>query len=274
MRVLTTILMFVLSVATVSGQEKTEKPKPSPADEVIRSAIDQMDAQLEKIDDMAARQKLMKAIEQLESVLYEDGKNSDASPDFEVKPLVLKKKFQGKAAYDAKTGQLSLFYDFTKKEQLKDFDLNDAKVAITNKALLVDGGDTVNHIAKFKVFTVSGIFGLKSMRSCGIGSTNGSHLGTGGLGHDTLYMGIPGGAGDQKIVPDKLRSGSIPFSLSVTPRKTSISYGTERLTQATVKKDDIHQIVVIGGTEGIGIANLTIVGIPDPKWFKEFLESN
>jgi hypothetical protein len=143
-----------------------------------------------------------------------------------------------------------------------------------NKSIVLDGGEQLTHVAKFKAFTVSGVLGVKAMRWGGVSSTNGSALKIGGANPDTLYLEIAGGEMAYKIVPDRLRTGSIPFQFSVTPKKSSLNYGPERLSKPTEQPDDIHQIVLVGGDEGMGFANLTIVGVPDPEWFQQFLEAD
>ena len=115
---------------------------------------------------------------------------------------------------------------------------------------------------------------IQAMRNAGIFSTNGSHFGMGGLNPDTLYLHTAGNAVTvQKIVPANLRSGAIPFQFGVNLAKTSVLFGSERLTQVTVKATDVHQLVFDGGVEGMGLSQLVITGIPDPVWFKEFLEA-
>ncbi len=146
-------------------------------------------------------------------------------------------------------------------------------MAVAKRVLFIDAGDNLTHNAKFKSFTIATVINFKGMRKIGISSTNGSHLGSGGQNPNTIYMGVPDGNGASKIVPDKVRSGTVPIALSVTPSKTSIRWGDERLASAPARKEDVHQIVVHGGVEGCAYSNMVIVGVPDPAWFKEFLAS-
>ena len=46
---------------------------------------------------------------------------------FVVKPATSKKKCAAKSSFNAKTGEMTLAYDFTNKNQLADFDVTDAK---------------------------------------------------------------------------------------------------------------------------------------------------
>lgn len=248
--------------------------EPPASDEAIAESIVLLEARKAQIDDPLEQAKIDKAIEELESMLSEAPKPGNApAVGFEVKPSVLKKKFQGRSAYNVRTGELALIYDFSKKEQLRDFEGRNAKPIVANKGMYLDGSEHLSHIAKFKSFTVSGVMAMKSMNGGGVGSSNGSHIGLGGGNHDTLYMNVAGGPNVTTIVPAKMRSGTVPFQLSVSPSKTAVRLGTERLTNATVKKDDVHQVEFDGGVEGYAFSNIVIVGIPEPKWFKEFLEA-
>jgi hypothetical protein len=150
--------------------------EPVTADDAIQAAIDQLEQSVDKVNDPLAKARIHKAIRELEIILNA-GSETPVAPKitFEVKPAVLKKKFQGKAAFDPKSGELSLIYDFTRKEQLKDFEVKkDAQYTLLNKSLILDGGEQITHIAKFKAFTVSGVLGVKTMKWGGVSSTNGS----------------------------------------------------------------------------------------------------
>ena len=248
--------------------------EPSASDEAIAESIVLLEARKAQIDDPLEQAKIAKAIEELESMLDEAPKAGNVpAVGFEVKPSVLRKKFQGRSAYNVKTGELALIYDFSKKEQLRDFEGKNAKPIVANKGLFLDGSDHLSHIAKFKSFTVTGVIAMKSMNGGGVGSSNGSHIGLGGNNHDTLFMNVTGGPNVTAIVPAKFRTGTVPFQLSINSSKTAVRLGSERLTNGTAKKDDTHQVEFDGGTEGYAFSNIVIIGVPEPKWFKEFLEA-
>lgn len=260
------------SVCLLSGF--TMAADQTPAEKAIAKALADLEAARTKLEDPLEQAKIDKAIGQLE--LIAAGEEPDAKPAplaFAVPPALLKKKFGGKALFNSKSGELTLVYDFSNKLQLSDFDVANQKLLVANKALYLDAAEILQHKAKFRSFAVAALIHIKSMRSVGITSTNGSHLGTGGLNPDTLYLGVPDGAGASKMIPDKARSGTIPVALSVTAGKTSVRWGDERLASPTVRKDDVHQIVLQAGAEGCAYSNLMIVGVPDPDWFKEFLDA-
>lgn len=263
--------LILISAITLLGSAVLSADE-SRADKAIGKAIADLEAVRDSLSDPLDKAKIDKAVRELEAVVGGEEDTTKPVPlNFVVKPATLKKKFGGKAAFNAKTGELTLAYDFGQKSQLSDFEVNDLKVVLKDKFLLVDSGDSLQHIAKFKSFGVSTIMLIKAMRGPGIASTNGSNLGMDGDNPDTVWVQAANGGRAHKLVPAHVRSGRIPVTFSVTPAKCSINYGNERLATPTVKKDDIHQIVFVGGPEGCGFSNLVITGVPDPVWFQDFL---
>lgn len=250
---------------------------PTPAEKLIRKAIADLEAGREKLGDPLDQAKVDKAVRELEFVIAGD-EQEDAKPAplmFEVSPSLLKKKFSAtRAVFNSKTGELMLVYDFSNKTSLADFDVGDHKVVVARKTLVLDGAENLPHKGKWKSFAMTAVLHFKGMRGIGVLSSNGSHIASGGANPDTMYLGAQDGGGASKIVPDKLRSGTIPIGFSITSSKTSANWGDERLSVPTVRKDDSHQIILSAGTEGCGFSNLVIVGVPDPGWLKEFLGVN
>lgn len=247
----------------------------TPSEKAIGEAIKLLEKERDGIDDAIEQAKVDKAIRELEALI--DGGESPAMErpvaeplDFEVNLMTLKRKFAGKPTFNAKTGELTLVYDFSAKTQVGDFDATGMTVAVVKKRLGIDAGDSLTHVAKFRSFSASAVMTMKGMRGLGIASTNGSRLSA--IGGKTLQLGVPGGPPLSKPVPDPLRSGAIPISLTVNPIKTSVRYGTEKLSQPTVQKQDVHQVVLVGGNEGCAFSNLIITGMPDLEWLKSFLE--
>lgn len=260
-----TILLFAAVVMAA------EDSGASDADEAIAAAITFLEGQLEDATDPAVQARIRKAIRRLEVV--RDGATSEeaaAAVNFDVKPAVLKKKFKGRAAYDAKTGLLTLTYDFGKKDQLKDFDLGDAKPVMADQALVLEAGDKITHIAKFRSFAVKGIWLVKVMDSGGVASTSGPQI---LIAASNVYLQNPGGQGEMKSVAREFRTGAIPFQFGVNANKIKIQYANERLAKPPAKTDEIHQIVFDGGHQGNGFAKIVIAGEPEPEWFQSFLEA-
>lgn len=253
-------LLLLLTI----GQE----PTLSHADRSIVAAIAGLEKARAATEDPAEQAKIDAAVRELETII--EGK---PDIDLEITPALLKAKFAGKAVYNPKNGELTLTYDFPGKGQLADFETKDSKAIIAKKHVVLEAADNLKHRAKWKRFTVTATMSHKGMRGVGIASTNGSHLGTGGANPDTLYLGVAGGPTVSKVVPANIRSGNVPVSLSVTPARTTVRYGTETLAQPTLKANDTHQVELLAGAEGCAFTNLVISGTPDPQWLKHFLEA-
>jgi hypothetical protein len=245
---------------------------PTPSQKAITEAIKLLETKRDAIDDAIEAAKVDKAIRDLEALIEDpDAEPKPAPITFNVTPAALKKKFAGKPIFNPKTGELTLSYDFANKSQLEDFKIEGLNVQVAKKMLMIEAGDTLQHVAHFRSFTASGVMTFKSMRGgSGLGSSNGWLLSTGGV--DVLQLKFGGSVVDRKPVRNELRSGSVPVSFTITPRKANIRFGTEQLTKpAAATTEVIHQLVLNAGSEGCGFSNLVIVGAPDPAWLKEFL---
>lgn len=243
----------------------------SPSEKAISEAMSLLESKRDAIADPLERARIDKAIRELEALIEE----SDPKPagGFTVDLELLKKKFATRPIYDPKSGELTLKYDFPGKGQLADFEVNDKRVTVTRKALSIDAGDDVKHIAKFKSFSVSAVMTFKTMDGAAIGSSNGFSLTVAGDNHDAAILLPPAGTAPFKVVPPRLRSGIIPVTFKVGPEKVSIRYAGEALSMPINRPGDVHQLVLRGGTDGCAFSNLEIVGVPDPNWFKEFAKA-
>lgn len=181
----------------------------------------------------------------------------------------LKKRFAGKASYNQKSGELTVKYDFSSKKQLGDFKLTKQKHQVQDKVLYLDAAEELVHGAKFQSFSVSAMTLVKGMRHVGLGSTKDVKFDSGGLNLDTIYLAVPDSEDKVifKIVPENVRTGEIPISLSVETTKTTGRWGDQVLAAPTVRKTDVHQVKLIAGEEGSYFSDLVIVGIPDADWF-------
>lgn len=263
-------LLCVVAVLIVPMAALAEDPTPS--QKAITEAIKLLETKRDAIDDSIEAAKVDKAIRDLEALIEDpDAEPKPAPITFNVTPVALKKKFAGKPTFSPKTGELTLTYDFTNKSQLEDFKAEGLNVQVAKKMLMIEAGDTLQHVAHFRSFTASGVMTFKSMRGrSGLGSTSGWQLSTGGV--EMLQLRFGESIVDRKPVRNELRSGSVPVSFTVTPRKATIRFGTEQLTKpVTTTTETIHQLVLNGGSEGCGFSNLVIIGAPDPAWLKEFL---
>lgn len=266
MRRLCIALCSLCLVATVWSAEKTASEK------AIERAIAGLEADRDKAADAIEQSKIDKAIRGLEE-LIEDSDAPDKSPATDKVTVALRKKLAGKVVWKEKTGELTVAYDFSGKPQLADFEVGNKRVLIVKKVLGVEAGDDLKHIAKFKTFTVEVTMGFKAMNGPGIGSSNGSWFTTGGSGQDAIYASTPDGGVNGKVVPDRVRRGSIPVAVSMTENKLAVKYArSEVVTAPTNRADAVHQVMLRGGPDGCGFQNLVITGVPDPKWLKEITE--
>lgn len=274
-RLMPALLVCTLASVAIAAEK-------SPAEVAIAKAIAGLEADREMAEDPLERAKIDKAVRELEVLL--DDPDTDSKPNagkssatkFVVKPAALKKKFGGKSAFNSKTGELTLTYDFSQKGQLADFETKSVKAPIAQGTVLIDGSETLTHIAKFKSVSVSTNMSFKSMRGCGISSTGGTKFYTGGQFPDTIYLAVDGTEGAATVVPANRRSGTVPVALTISPGAAIVRFAEDRLVVKIPKNavpghEEVHQLVLEGGAEGAGFSNIIIVGVPDPEWFKEFV---
>jgi hypothetical protein len=276
LRSLMSALLVCTFASIVIAADKT------PAELAIGKAIAVLEAEREKAEDPLERAKIDKAVRELEVLM--DDPDADSKPNsakssaikFVVKPAVLKKKFGGKSVFNAKTGELTLTYDFSQKGQLADFETKSVKAPIAQGTVLIDGSETLTHIAKFKSVSVSTNMSFKSMRGCGISSTGGTKFYTGGQFLDTIYLAVDGSELAAGVVAANRRTGTVPLALTISPSAASVRFAEDRLVVKIAKNavpghEEVHQLVFEGGVEGAGFSNIIIAGIPDPEWFKQFV---
>jgi hypothetical protein len=276
LRSLMSALMVCMLAGVVIAAGKT------PSELAIAKAITVLEAERDKAEDSLEQAKIDKAIRELEALI--DDPDAESKPNaakssaikFVVKPAVLKKKFGGKSVFNPKTGELTLTYDFSQKGQLADFETKSVKAPIAQGNVLIDGSETLTHIAKFKSVSVSTNMSFKSMRGCGISSTGGIKFYTGGQNPDTIYLAVDGSEGAETIVPENRRAGTVPVALMISSSAASVRFADDRLVVKIAKnavpgREEVHQLVFEGGVEGAGFSNIIIAGIPDPEWFKQFV---
>eukprot|EP00456_Euglypha_rotunda_P024778 TRINITY_DN201_c0_g1_i1.p2 TRINITY_DN201_c0_g1~~TRINITY_DN201_c0_g1_i1.p2 ORF type:complete len:268 (+),score=51.84 TRINITY_DN201_c0_g1_i1:2610-3413(+) len=260
---ISTAAILILAASICSAEEQ------SPSEKAISRAIAGLEADRDKMTDSIEQSKVDKAIRELEALIEDDKPTVNSAASDKI-IAILKKKLVGKVAWKEKTGELTLGYDFPGKAHLADFDVGQKRILVQKKAVGIEAGDELKHVAKFKAFTVSVMMTCRSLNSTGVGSTNGALFGTGGLHHDTIYLSSPDGGATSKIVPDKMRRGSIPVLFSVTAEKVSLRFGgSEILTVPTRRANDVHQVILHGGKDGCAYSQLVIQGVPDPAWLKE-----
>ena len=184
----------------------------------------------------------------------------------------LRKTVKGKLAFDKKTGEIALAYDFSNAKQLQDFTLgkSKAKPVVNADGLCLPIGVNVTHVARFRNMKVSATLKLKQMRGSVL-KTDRVSIGTGGLLPDTLYLNVADHGGSSAIVPDKERSGIVEIKLAIDEERTAFMWGN-----STVGKDapgvPVGQLQLFGGENGFCFKNLVIAGELEPAWAEEISE--
>ncbi len=184
----------------------------------------------------------------------------------------LKKTVKGKLAFDKRSGEIALAYDFSNAKQLQDFTLgkSKAKPVVNADGLCLPIGVNVTHVARFRNMKVSATLKLKQMRG-NVLKTDRVSIGTGGLLPDTVYLNVVDHGGSSAIVPDKERSGTVEIKLAIDEERTAFMWGN-----STVGKDapgvPAGQLQLFGGENGFCFKSLVIAGDLEPAWAEEISE--
>jgi hypothetical protein len=269
------LLVFCLSLPCVHADE-------SPAEEAIREAITVLEARKSQVEKKEDKDKIAKAIADLEKLLPPkkgaDPKDGGDLGKF-LTPALLKKKFAGKAAFNPKTGELTLVYDFSAKEQLKDFDLKDAKPTLKAGALRVGPTEEIRHAVKFKTLKATAQIVVEN-----VGAGKGHiYLRT---SEDVKFWVLPVNgvwtgyslaakadelAKTKAINQDQVGGKPQQVSLVVEPKKVVLKVGGEELS-GKVDLPAAGHLELHGGLGGLQVKSLVLSGVPDPEWAKEFFK--
>jgi len=262
------LLVFCLSLPCVYADE-------SPAEEAIREAITVLEARKSQVQKKEDKDKIAKAIADLEKLIPAK-KAADPKDDVDLSklltPALLKKKFVGKAAFNPKTGELTLIYDFSAKEQLKDFEAGDSKPSLAKGVLTVGPGENVRHVVRFKTLTVTG--------QVQIGSLSGRHFKTseklwvGGSDKDIYILNENSNKEAEKYVSAAFTPAKAltSFEFSVSSARIALRIGEARIGLAT-KTTSAGQLELLGGNSGgNSYGKLVLQGQIDPEWAKEFFK--
>lgn len=198
--------------------------------------------------------------------------------DGEFTPALLKAKFAGRAAFNKKTGELTLYYDFTNINQLKDFDLKDGKPQLVPGNLRLPPGEAIKHTVQFKAVTVACDVLIENIGSAFkkhqfMRFTN-SNIGTNGRNGDWggLYLQAEGKFIGEKAAINfkKIQGKFLHVIYSVTPRRVNAKIGGSEFG-GPVNLDRAGQLWLFGGVGGVHYRNLVLAGQPEEEWTKEFL---
>lgn len=196
---------------------------------------------------------------------------------------LLRKAFAAsRAAYDPKTGVLTLGYDFKKRDQLKDFDVSNATPELGgNGTLRIGPGDTLPHVARFRTGQAS--FKVKFEKVDIPFLTAGPYQ----LRYDGGYytrkfrMRVPGG---QTVETDVGKTDPVEGGEAGKVYTVSLLIGERRCTLKVVGNNNTKECGVVaapgeafgftfdGNTHGVTIGDLQLQGEADPEWLQSLFQ--
>ena len=194
-----------------------------------------------------------------------------------ISPATLKKRFGGKAVLNAKTGELTLTYDFRNQGQLKDFDLSEAKAAIRGGMLLIGPTDSIKHIVPFESASVAGIASISNIENTvrplvSAGSASLRYSRDGGLDSCTMRLF----SNDREIAVSgggemaRWANSAPGFRLAVAGRKITCAVSNKAFG-GEGGEGAFGNLKFYGGSGGTAVGELVIAGIPKEGWLDEFL---
>jgi len=269
----------LLSVLFFLAACSTAIPADTPGEEAVKDAVKTLKVKRAAAKDKADQALLDTAIRDLEERLAQVGKG-EPGEEKKGEPFVLPKGWElkfntGKTrpTYDQKTGEMKLAYDFSDAKQLKDFEFDDeVKPAVQKGTLTVKGGCEIKHVAKYRQASIS------------FEVTCGSHGHIAFFGDCALSLSYNYVAGDRVInyqdgqeqiisQPAKELVGK-PFPVNkwfFTPKLVGLEIGGKEVTAKRGAKHPDKCVLTLAALKAPNIyRKLTISGVPDPDWAKEF----
>jgi hypothetical protein len=246
----------------------------TPAQKAIKEAISILEARQAKAEKKADQDTIADAIAALQKLLprkapagkapAENGKDTPAGEELKITPALLKKKFQGEASYNAETGVLTLVYDFSREEQLRDFELDDSTPVVSKGTLKLQGGEIMRHRVKFKTVAIN----TKCANRRGnnhplIATTEGYAFWIAGNRTALHYKG-------NDVVENRLPSGNLwTVELKVLEKRISLKAGAIELGKA-ITVEMAGQVELKGGEKGNIFSKVVIEGKVDKEWAQQF----
>lgn len=268
-------VLFLLALLATGLFFAAAQADDPPGEEAIREAITILEARKAQAEKKEDKDKIDRAIADLGKLLpaaKKDGDKAKAEPDLAklVTPALLKKKFAGKAAFNPKTGELTLVYDFATKDQLKDFDLGDAKPKLQKGNLELASGEGVTHVVDFQTVRITGSVAIKTLNQSGPVSTSGGVK---------LWFNRDGMERHLKLGDDKVAEfkagvddlkGAVAFDLTVAPSRCGVKVGGTTLGKEA--KLTAGTTTLSGGTGGAVFGKLSLTGTVGEEWARGFFK--
>ena len=247
----------------------------SPSDDAINEAITILEARKARVEGKDDKQKIDLGIADLRKRLTAAvPKKGDAKAEQDltnlITPAKLKQKLAGKSVFNAKTGELSLIYDFNQKDQLKDFSSGDAKLKVEKGTIRLDSAESMTHLVNFDTLQADGTVLIRNLAdSCPISTSGGMRIDFKSSGASRELTAGDAVLKDWKGSGEGLQ-GTVTFGLTITESRVAIKIGTSRLGKES--KIQCGQLTLNGGSGGAVFGKLTLTGKPNPKWVGEFFK--
>jgi len=246
----------------------TVAAEPS-ADDILREAIQLLNSRKEALHSSAEQKRIDDAVNDLLERIERATPATPPSAGLPLSTVMIRKKLRGKATYNAKTGELGLSYDFLNRAQLHDFECKKAQPVTAHGMLALGAGDSIAHVVKFRTVSLSAIVSLRQMKGQLLATSGGASIDLGDPAADTLYLTTVGDDPIQLLVPDKERSGVLPFGLQIDERRLIVYWGTSKLGKA-IAEPRAGRLELHGGEKGFAFGNLNLRGQLDEEWAREF----
>jgi hypothetical protein len=256
------IVLEVVSLFLVGslGSTALAADEESPAQEAIKEAINILEARKARTEKKGDQDKIADAIAALQKLLP----TKAAGDGKKITPAILRKKFQGKASYNSKTGLLTLVYDFSSTDQLKDFELDDSKPQVAKRKVKLDGGEVMRHAVKWKTVTINAQCANRRGNNHPLIATTERYAFW--IAGDKTALHFQG----NDVVENRLPRGNLwPVELKVMERRISLKAGDISLGKA-VKTDGAGQVELKGGEKGNTFSSVVLEGKMDEEWAKKF----
>jgi hypothetical protein len=239
------------------------------ADDILREAIQLLNSRKDALHSSAEQKRIDDAVDALLERIDRGASTIPPAGGLPLSTMMIRKKLRAKAAYNAKTGELSLGYDFLNRAQLQDFDCEKAHPVTAHGMLALNAGDSIVHVVKFKTLSLAAIVSLRQMKGQLAATSGGVSIDLGDPAPDTLYLNTVGEDAVQMLVADKERSGVLPFGLQIEDRRLIVYWGTGKLGKP-ISEPRAGRVEFHGGAKGFAFGNLNLRGQLDEEWAREF----
>ena len=197
-----------------------------------------------------------------------------------ITPSLLKRKFAGDATFNPTTGELTISYDFTSKDQLKDFIRLDNQFSTSpqtrQKTLILGPQHYLEHIVDFASLTFRANLSIPKIPHNKVSPfvRVSSHIGVNcdelnGQRIQLLDAGVM--VAEKNFGQAGLERRFIPLTLNVTEVKASVRV-FDNFFEKAMKRDKAEKIHLIGNEGGLLVQAMVISGKPTLEWVKGFLK--